>query len=154
MKQQIINILLFTLIIGLGIYVYLDHDTGEQSIAEIRLEQPEFLLGEPNAENMLLACKHYGVKYPEIVTAQAILESGNFKSRVFREYNNPFGLYNSREKDYFKFDHWSDAILAYRTKIEYKYGEGDYYEFLKYLPYAEDKEYISKVKSIESNLPP
>lgn len=103
---------------------------------------------------MLRACEYYGIKHPRIVTAQAILESGNFESKLFKEYNNPFGLYNSKEKDYFKFKHWTDAVAAYISMVEHRYAGGDYYRFLEELPYASDKRYIYKVKAIESNLPP
>lgn len=109
---------------------------------------------EVTSTSMLVACEFFGIKYPKIVTAQAILESGNFKSRVFQKYNNPFGLYNSRKKDYYKFNHWTDAILAYQTMIEYKYEEGDYYKFLEDIGYAEDPNYIRKVKAIEKLIPP
>lgn len=124
----------------------------EKHKVEIRLEQPYFLLEELNDTIMLQACRYYGIKHPEIVTAQGILESGYFRSNVFKEYNNPFGLYNSRTKDYYKFNHWSDAIIAYKTMIEYKYKGGNYYMFLKNLPYAEDSLYINKVKSIERKI--
>lgn len=107
---------------------------------------------ECNAENMIKACNHYEILYPEIVTAQAILESGNFKSKLFRERNNPFGLYDSKNKEYFYFNHWTDALLAYKFKVQNKYKEGNYYLFLKELPYAMDKDYISKVKNIEKRL--
>ena len=109
---------------------------------------------EATGTSMLVACEFFGIKYPKIVTAQAILESGNFKSRVFQKYNNPFGLYNSCKKDYYKFNHWTDAILAYQTMIEYKYKEGDYYKFLEDIGYAEDPNYIRKVKAIEKIIPP
>lgn len=109
---------------------------------------------EANGVNMLIACEYFGVKYPSIVTAQAILESGNFKSDIFKEYNNPFGLYNSATKDYYKFKHWTDAILAYQTMIEYKYEGGNYYSFLDSIGYATDPSYIRKVKAIEEIIPP
>ena len=107
---------------------------------------------EPNKDNMLLVCKYYDIKHPKIVTAQALLESGNFKSKIFKSHNNPFGLYNSKGLGYFKFDHWTDAVLAYKIMIESKYKGEDYYAFLKNLPYALDSEYIHKVKAIESTL--
>lgn len=115
----------------------------------------EFLLDwEPNAASILSACEYYNLRYPRIVAAQAILESGNFNSKVFKEYNNPFGLYNSKAKDYYKFNHFTEAVIAYRELVESKYKGGDYYEFLRVLPYAEDEHYIKKIKAIESNLPP
>lgn len=109
---------------------------------------------EANGVTMQIACEYYGVKYPSIVTAQAILESGNFKSEVFRKYNNPFGLYNSKAKNYYKFNHWTEAIIAYQTMIEYKYKGGNYYLFLDSIGYATDPNYIRKVKAIEKTIPP
>jgi flagellum-specific peptidoglycan hydrolase FlgJ len=110
---------------------------------------------EATGVNMLVACEYYGIKHPSIVTAQAILESGNFKSEVFKKYNNPFGLYNSKAKDYYKFNHFSEAILAYQQLIESKYKEGeDYYHFLDRIGYAEDPNYIKKIKTIEKTIIP
>lgn len=118
---------------------------------ELMLKHSDFLKEwDANSTTMLAACEYYGVKYPRIVTAQAILESGNFKSEVFKKYNNPFGLYNSSKNDYFKFSHWTEAVLAYKVMIQNKYKEGDYYQFLEELPYAEDKDYIKAVKAVES----
>ena len=122
---------------------------------ELRHEYSNFMEDwEANPTSMLIACEYYGIKYSKIVTAQAILESGHFKSKVFKEYNNPFGLYNSKIKAYYKFNHWTESIKAYAEMVEYKYTGGDYYTFLRELPYAEDEKYIDKIKAIESNLPP
>ena len=109
---------------------------------------------EATGVNMLVACEYYGIKHPSIVTAQAILESGNFKSEVFKKYNNPFGLYNSITKSYYKFNHWTEAIIAYQNMIEYKYEGGNYYTFLDSIGYAADQDYIRKVKAIEKIIPP
>lgn len=99
------------------------------------------------------ALLHYEVKHPRAVLAQAKLESGNFKSSLFKRHNNFLGLYNSRRREYFKFNHWVECILAYKNMVEYKLKEGeDYYQFLDRIGYASDPNYISKVKRIESNL--
>lgn len=122
---------------------------------EIKLNDSDFMKDwEPSVNTFLSACEYYDIKYPRIVTAQAILESGNFKSKVFMKYNNPLGLYNSKEKTYFKFNHWTDAIVAYKNMVEYRYKEGDYYEFLEYIGYAEDKHYIKKIQLVEKTIPP
>ena len=108
---------------------------------------------ELNKENFFLVCQIYDIKFPEIVYAQARLESGNFKSKLFQTKNNFLGLYNSKIKDFYEFDHWTDCLLGYKDLLQFKY-EGDenvqnyYYKFLKELPYAEDPNYISKVKRI------
>lgn len=100
-------------------------------------------------EALISAFEYYNIKHPDIVHAQAILESGWFTSRLCIEYNNLFGLYNSNIKDYFKFNHWHESVKAYRDKVQYKWDrEKDYYQFLIDLPYAEDPNYISKIKSL------
>lgn len=110
-------------------------------------------VNELNDSILYLALVHYEVKYPKAVLAQAKLESGNYTSKHYRTKNNFLGLYNSREKEYFKFNHWSECILAYKDMIEYKMKDGeDYYDFLIRIEYASDPTYTYKVKRIENNL--
>lgn len=110
-------------------------------------------VNELNDSILYLALVHYEVKYPRVVLAQAKLESGNFTSDHCVYGNNFLGLYNSREKEYFKFNHWSECILAYKDMVEYKLREGeDYYQFLDRIGYASDPNYISKVRQIENDL--
>lgn len=107
-------------------------------------------LKELSIDNIYECCKINEIKYPEIVIAQSILETGNFTSKHCVENNNLFGLYDSKNKRYYKFNHWTESIIAYKNKIQYKYkDEEDYYDFLIRIKYAEDKEYINKLKSIK-----
>jgi flagellum-specific peptidoglycan hydrolase FlgJ len=99
-------------------------------------------------ENLDYVLQHYGVKHRQIVIAQFALETGWGKSYSFRVRNNLFGLYNSRKHSYFEFKHWTESVKGYRDLVQYKYKGGDYYEFLKKLPYAEDPKYINKIKRI------
>lgn len=99
------------------------------------------------------ALLHYEVKHPTAVLAQAKLESANFQSSLFKRHNNFLGLYNSRRREYFKFNHWTECILAYKNMVEYKLKEGeDYYQFLDRIEYAENPDYVRVVKQIESQL--
>lgn len=108
---------------------------------------------ELNDSILYLALVHYEVKHPKAVLAQAKLESGNYTSSHCRNRNNFLGLYNSRRKEYFKFNHWSECILAYKDMVEYKLKEGeDYYQFLDRIGYAENPNYVKQVKQIENNL--
>ena len=156
MKHLIIYSIIFLWLIALTVAVR--NKVAPPDIKEVTIVHEKyddfFKDREATGVNMLIACEYYGVKYPSIVTAQAILESGNFKSEVFKKYNNPFGLYNSKAKDYYKFNHFSEAILAYKQLIEYKYKGGNYYEFLDSIGYATDPSYIGKVKAIEKIIPP
>ena len=153
MKQRVFNIFISLVVLGLGIIVLLDHYKRDeppdyQVLDVVKLEQPEFLLKSPE-EGLIEALDYYNVEYPNIVYAQAILETGHFKSKVYREYNNLFGLYNSKTKSYYKFDHWSESVIAYLDFIQNKYKPpNDYYKFLSDIGYAEDPEYINKLKRI------
>lgn len=101
-----------------------------------------------NEENFYLACGRLGITHPNIVYAQAVLESGHFTSSLYKRTNNMLGLYNSRKKCYYKFKHWSECLVAYRDMVQYKYVGGDYYTFLNDLPYAEDRHYVRKVRRL------
>jgi len=95
--------------------------------------------------------KKHGIKFPKIVLAQALLETGNFKSRVCKEQNNLFGLRHS--KGYYSFDHWEESVIAYRDWVQYKHRKGEeYYTFLKRIKYAASSNYIYKVREIAENL--
>lgn len=129
---------------------YKYYEVYEPNTVDVRLEQPEFFLEQkPTTELIRQACEYYEISNIDVVIAQSILETGHFKSENCVKHNNLFGLYNSRRKQYFKFDHWSDCIKAYKEKIQYKHKPNEnYYAFLKRIGYAEDPEYINKLKGI------
>lgn len=120
----------------------------------IKYENIDFLFDEkPTIENVRQCIEYYDLLYPETCLSQSVLETGYYQSKICKEYNNLFGLYNSKNKDYYKFEHWSESVLAYKNLVQYKYdGKQDYYEFLIQLPYATDTTYISKLKSIMNRL--
>lgn len=106
---------------------------------------------ELTIENLYAALKKHGIKYPKIVLAQAILETGHFRSRVCNVHNNLFGLRHS--KGYYSFDHWEESVIAYKNKVQYKHRDGEgYYSFLKRIGYASTPDYINKVRGIASQL--
>ncbi len=74
--------------------------------------------------------KKVGIKHPEVVLRQAIIESGHFKSVVFKTRNNLFGF---RNKVYIKFDTWKTCIEYYkRWQLKYYKNEHqNYYAFLQ-----------------------
>jgi uncharacterized FlgJ-related protein len=111
-------------------------------------------------EKLLSYIKQLNIAHTKIVLTQAKLESGNFKSSIFKSNNNIFGMryperrqttaiginknhsvYSSWRKSVEDYKIWQDTYAKkYKTKRQY----------LKYLAsYAEDKQYINK---IEKNL--
>ena len=116
-------------------------------------EQPKFFSQTPK-EGLEEALSYYGLKHKDIVYAQAVLETGHFKSDLCLNGNNLFGLYDSKNHRYYTFDHWKDCVIAYKEMIQYKYKDGDdYLNFLKEIGYARDSEYICKLKKLIKNPP-
>ena len=89
-----------------------------------------------------------GILYPKIVLAQAILETGWFRSSVCRKKHNLFGLTNPRTGKYYEFNHWTESVRAYYTKVQYKYKGGNYLLWLDEIGYAEDPNYLVEIISI------
>ena len=118
----------------------------------VLLEQPEFFLSDSiTIERLYEACAYYEIQHPDIVVAQAILETGFFKSDLCLKQHNLFGLFNSRTMDFYSFNHWTESVKAYRDKVQYRYQDGDYYDWLERIGYAEDSLYVSKLKNIRTN---
>ena len=108
---------------------------------------------ELNDSILYLALVHYNVKHPKIVLAQAKLESGNFTSNHYKKRNNFLGLYDSKRKEYYKFNHWTDCIQGYKDMIEYKLRDNEnYYNFLRRIKYATSENYIRQIKQIEKSI--
>lgn len=108
---------------------------------------------ELNDSILYLALVHYNVKHPKIVLAQAKLESGNFTSNHYKKRNNFLGLYDSKRKEYYKFNHWTDCIQGYKDMVEYKLRDNEnYYNFLRRIKYATSENYIRQIKQIEKSI--
>ena len=158
MKYGKINLLMkhifyLVLAVCVGIATYTYCQPKEETI--LLPEHPFYLLEDVNKDVLYQTLVHYKFPHPEIITAQAVLESGNFKSRLCLQQNNLFGLYNSKTLSYYNFDSWISCVFAYKKYILNKYKEGeDYYQFLERIGYAEDPNYITVLKRMtneESN---
>lgn len=158
MKQRVFNILISFAVGALGVvqvlpYLREDKPPEVKVVHIVNEKQPDFFSKSPQ-EGLMEALEYYGVKHPQIVYAQAVLETGHFKSDLCLNGNNLFGLYNSKKHRYYTFDHWKDCIIAYKEMIQYKYKDGDdYLNFLKEIGYAEDSEYICKLEELIKNPP-
>jgi hypothetical protein len=102
------------------------------------------------------------VRFPHIVYAQARLESGNFKSTIFLENNNLFGMKVARRRPttnkgenrgHAYFNSWRECVVdyafyqaAYLNEIK---TESQYLQYLKE-NYAENPQYYDRVKELMS----
>jgi uncharacterized FlgJ-related protein len=101
-----------------------------------------------------------GIAYPDVVLAQAKIETGNFTSKIFRENNNMFGMklpYRRKttavgeNRNHAKYTDWIQSIKDYKlwqdTMIHRAPTKSAYLAYLK-RNYAQDKNYINKIKKI------
>lgn len=103
------------------------------------------LLVDSNVYREIVANKMH---HPDIVLAQAKLETGNYKSKVCIVYNNLFGL-RKPNGSYYKFNSWQESVKAYKNWVQNKYTPpSDYYDFLDSIGYAEDGNYTNKLKDM------
>ena len=107
MKQKVFNVLI-SLVVGALVAIQVHSCSKGDKSPEIKVVlhidnkdiQPDFFNKLPQ-EGLMEALEYYEIKHPQIVYAQAILETGHFKSNVCLNYNNLFGLYDSKNKDYY-----------------------------------------------------
>lgn len=99
--------------------------------------------------------------FPHILYAQALLESGGFKSNLFRTNNNCYGMRQPGKRAttsigeqyrYASYNSWKECVMdrvlyncLYLSDIK---TESQYYEYLSKAGYAEDPNYILKLKSL------
>lgn len=129
-------------------------------------ETKEIILKEQNAfseEKLKTFILELNLKFPHIVFAQAKLESGNFKSNIFIQNNNFFGMKCAKQRPttnkgkkngHAYFNTWRDCVIDYAfyqakylSKIK---TESDYIKYLNE-NYSQDKDYINKLKNIVDN---
>ena len=99
-----------------------------------------------NEKNLKKVLKANNIKHPNIVLAQAKLETGNFTSKVCKSKGNLFGLRKGNQ--YRRYWHWTESVKAYKKLIQSRYTGGDYLAFLNRIGYAKDPTYIDKLQTI------
>ena len=102
-----------------------------------------------------------GIYQAELVYKQAVLETGNFTSRIFKENHNLYGmklprsrptLATGENRGHAMFRHWTDSVEDYALWQDYYldggYDFSDYYAFLRDMSYAEDPKYNQKLNAL------
>ena len=103
------------------------------------------------------------IKFPHIVLAQSQIETGYYKSKIFKENNNLFGMKQARqrpttnrgtENNHAYYDTWKQSVVDYALyQAKYLSRLRTEEEYLSYLgqSYAEDPNYVSKIRKIINN---
>jgi uncharacterized FlgJ-related protein len=100
------------------------------------------------------------VKYPHIVLAQSMIETGKWKSNIFLENQNLFGMKEAKSRittaegtqhNHAFYEHWRESVYDYAFyQSRYLHNirsEGEYFQYLA-ANYAEDPNYLKAVKSL------
>lgn len=87
-----------------------------------------------------------GIREPQIVMRQAMLETGWLRAPFLMKRNNLFGF---RYRTYLSFPHWKDSVRYYRDwqARRYKSSDVSYYAFLTRIRYGVPS-YVQHVKKI------
>lgn len=149
---------LFTIVFVLAYYL----SSEIEIIKTVTKQTKEYIVAKDTFSDSRL--KEYildlNLKYPSIVYAQAVLESNHFKSKIFKENNNFFGMKcamsrpttnNGENRGHAVFETWKECILDYALfQAKYLSRVKNEAEYLAYLGehYAEDPNYVNKLKKI------
>lgn len=116
----------------------------------------------PNQREVYEELLRLDVKFPDIVLAQAILESGNFASKVTKHNNNLFGMRMPKVRQttavgqrygYARYYNWKDSVKDYKLWQEAllkrypNMTRGQYKSYIDRI-YSTGKNYISKINLI------
>jgi uncharacterized FlgJ-related protein len=110
-------------------------------------------------DNLFLEVDKYSFKYPDIVKAQALVESGHFKAPVFKQNNNMFGMREAMIRittakgsnlNHAYYNNWRDCVAdraLYEAQYLSKLTKEEYFSYLDQV-YAEGKGYSKLLKQV------
>lgn len=135
----------------------------ETELEEMPYEEKVIIINEIekdafSQEALVEELKRLNIKFPHIVLAQAMIESGHFQSNIFMANNNLFGMKQARQRcttakgtnlNHAYYDNWKESVMdyalfqsAYLRKLK---TEAQYLEYLD-RNYAEAQDYDNAVK--------
>lgn len=156
-----------TILVFLGLFTissYFMYRYGiNNAIKAMSIEEKIVLINEADPftkKKMAEMLKELNVDFPWIPMAQSMVETGNWKSDIFVENNNLFGMKEAKSrittaigtnKNHAEYNTWRESVYDYAFYQSRYLGkiksESDYYQYLA-ASYAEDPKYIHKIKEI------
>ena len=157
-KVLITTILIFILSLSLMFYntsTRIERKRVEAQVMIIMSQQTQF-----DTIKLINKIKELHFRFPWIVYGQAVLETNNFKSRIFLENSNLFGMKEATQRitlskgsqsSFAYYNDWMDSLYDYAlysalylSKLS---TEEEYYNYLSQF-YAEDPLYTNKLRNL------
>jgi len=163
-KTKITNVTL----LGLGVFIGLSLILGFTSNPTIKIQtlsQEEKLIvireyNEFSEAKLIEKINQLNFKFPHIILAQSYQETGHYKSGIFLENNNLFGMKEAKlranlakgtNRGHAYYETWQESVidyaLYYSSYLRSINTEGEYFEYLRQ-NYAEDPTYVQRLKQI------
>jgi len=142
-------------IVGLNRGLVCNPTPFEKELVILNPEEQSF-----SQEELVVMLKELNVKYPHIVLAQSILETGHYSSTIFKTNHNLFGMKEARRRvktakgtqlNHAYYDNWKESVYDYAF-YQCRYlgrvnNEDEYYQALD-ASYAEAGQYSYNLKQI------
>ena len=161
--KSVIIFILFGLVVGTPAY-FVGKYLGKWDVYNDYTESEKLILirdaDEFNKEKLIQMLKELNVKYPHIVLAQSIIETGSWRSKIFLENNNLFGMKEARKRittaggtqhNHAYYNHWRESVYDYAF-YQCRYlnsinSEDEYYNYLSSY-YAESPHYVNSIREL------
>lgn len=147
-----------TLISATAYYTGVTH--GFENLTEVEKAIVIKKTDEFEKEKLVEMLKDLNVKFPHIVLAQSIQETGHWKSGIFLENHNLFGMKEAQRRittaegtnrNHAYYNHWRESVYDYAFyQCRYLSGiksESEYFQYLS-ASYAEDTAYVERLKKV------
>ena len=164
MKKLQINITAVLILACIVMFTLSAYKTPEKEKIEVVTIQTKYIKVNPDnkfsEDKLYKFIKSLNIRFPHIVMAQAVIETGSFTSNMFKAHNNLFGMTCPNRRPttnigevsgYAKFENWKQSVIdyalfqaAYMSEIR---TEADYFSYIG-RNYAHDSSYVEKVKKI------
>lgn len=140
MKKLFLTIILLTTIID------------KSQTTELKIDDFN-VFSKANLKRLIYILK---IQHPDIVFIQAQIESANFKSKIFKENNNLFGMKMPERRKtvaiginrgHAKYSSWQASVIDYKLmqkRYAHNKSRNQYFVYLR--KYAQDPNYVNKIK--------
>lgn len=167
--SKLLKVLLGVVIFAtLGFTVAINNATDEAfetELEEMPYEEKVIIINEIEKEAfsqdaLIEELKRLNIRFPHIVLAQSMLETGHFESNVFRANNNLFGMKQARQRcttargtnlNHAYYDNWKESVMDYAlfqsAYLRNLKTEAQYFSYLD-RNYAEAQNYDQAVKNM------